>query len=234
MKNFIRIGLAGVASVVLAFASVPSLFAAELPAAVTPTKAIELFNGKDFSGWTFCLRGNTAPSNTFAVSNGMVHCTGQPYGYVRTETVYRDYRLTVEWRFVKVAPNADNTGVFVHVQGPDQVWPKCIENQGQYHHQGDYMLMGGVTCKHNGTPQTRSVPMTGPHNEKAAGEWNTYEIICSGDSIKTSVNGKLMNEITECSVSSGAIALQSEGGEFEVRKVMIEPLSAVTTNTPSK
>jgi hypothetical protein len=33
-----------------------------------------------------------------------------------------------------------------------------------------------------------------------------------------------MNEVTECSESSGAIAIQSEGGDFEVRKVFLEPL----------
>ena len=234
MRTLIRIGLVGVTSFVLAFASVPNLFAAEPPVPVTPSKPIELFNGKDFSGWTFFLRGNTEPSKTFTVTNGMVHCTGQPFGYMRTETAYRDYRLTVEWRFVKIAPNADNTGVFVHVQPPDEVWPKCIENQGQFHHQGDLVLMAGVTCKRNDTPQTRSVPMLEPQNEKPAGEWNSYEIVCSGDSLKTSVNGKLMNQVTDCSVSSGAIALQSEGGEFEVRKVTIEPLKPATTNTPSK
>lgn len=234
MKIFIRIGLVAVTSSLLAFVSVQNLFGAEPPAPVTPSEPIELFNGKDFSGWTFCLRGNTEPSNTFTVSNGLVHCTGQPYGYMRTETAYRDYRLTVEWRFVKVAPNADNTGVFVNVQPPDKVWPTCIENQGQYHHQGDYVLMGGLTCKRNGTPQTRFVRMLEPQNENPVGEWNLYEIVCSGDTLKTYMNGKLMNQAAECSVSSGAIALQSEGGEFEARKVTIEPLPPVTTNTLSK
>ena len=31
-----------------------------------------------------------------------------------------------------------------------------------------------------------------------------------------------------------AFALQGEGGEFEARKVTIEPLPPATTNTPSK
>jgi hypothetical protein len=234
MKTSLRLGLLGAASFLLAYASVQNPFAAEPPLPVTPAKATDLFNGKDFSGWTFFLRGNTEPAKTFTVTNGVIHCTGQPYGYMRTETPYRDYRLTVEWRFVKVAANADNTGVFVHVQPPDQVWPKCIENQGQFHHQGDYVLMAGATCKRNGVPQTRSVPLLGTQNEKPAGEWNTYEIICSGDTIKTFVNGQLMNQVSDCSVSSGAIALQSEGGEFEARKVTIEPLPAAATNTPSR
>jgi hypothetical protein len=232
MRTFKQLGLTGATSFLLAFA--PNLFAADPPAPVIPSKSIDLFNGRDFSGWTFCLRSDAEPSRTFTVTNGLVHCTGQPFGYMRTEASYRDYRLTVEWRFVKTAPNADNTGVFVHVQPPDQVWPKCIENQGQFHHQGDLILMGGVTCKRNDTLQTRSVRMLETQNEKPAGEWNSYEIVCSGDSLKTYVNGKLINQVTECSVSSGAIAIQSEGGEFEVRKVAIEPLKPAAGNSTSK
>lgn len=191
-----------------------------------PASRIDLFNGKDFSGWTFCLRSNAEPANTFTVTNGLMHCTGQPFGYARTKKSFRDYKLTVEWHFVKVAPRADNTGVFVHVQGPDKIWPKGIENQGMSQHQGDLILVDGATCKGHETAQTRSVRMQGPHNEKPVGEWNTYEIVCSGDSLKVYVNGKLMNEAEGCSVSSGAIAIQSEGGEWEARKVFLEPLKS--------
>jgi Domain of Unknown Function (DUF1080) len=225
MKNSTRTTII-VFSFLLTLAFAPKSFAAELAAPVAPTERIELFNGKDFSGWTFFMRSNAAPSDTFAITNGILHCTGQPYGYVRTDKDFRDYKLTVERRFVKVAPHADNTGVFVHVQGPDKIWPRCIENQGMSQHQGDLIFVDGATCKGHETAQTRSVPMQGPHNEKPVGEWNTYEIVCSGDSLKVYVNGKLMNEAEGCNVSSGAIAIQSEGGEWEARKVFLEPLKS--------
>lgn len=199
-------------------------FAAELPAPITPAARMELFNGKDFSGWTFCLRSNAPAAATFAVSNGLMHCTGQPFGYVRTDQSFRDYKLTVEWRFVKVAPRADNSGVFVHVQPPDQVWPHCIENQGQYHHQGDFIFMGGAMFAGTNGLKQGMIKMQGQPNEKAPGEWNTYEIVCRGDSIKNYVNGRLMNEVAGGNSSSGAIAMQSEGGEWELRKIFIEPL----------
>jgi 3-keto-disaccharide hydrolase len=226
MKNFSRTLLIGAAYFGLTLAFAPDISAEEAPPAMAPTKRIELFNSKDFSGWTFCLRSNAEPSATFAVSNGLMHCTGQPFGYVRTEKSYRDYKLSVEWRFVKIAPRADNSGVFVHVQTPDAVWPKAIENQGQFQHQGDMILLGGATCTGHDTPQTRGITSKQPRNEKPAGEWNTYEVICRGDSVQSFVNGKLMNEVTGCSVSSGAIAIQSEGGEWELRKAFLEPLKA--------
>jgi hypothetical protein len=215
--------LAIVAGLLLALIS-SRAFAQDLPPPIAPTGRIDLFNGKDFTGWTFCLRSNTPPAETFAVSNGLMHCTGQPYGYVRTDQSYHDYKLTVEWRFVRVAPKADNSGVFVHVRPPDKVWPHCIENQGQYHHQGDMIFMGGA--KFTGTNGLKSgmIKMQQPQNENAPGEWNTYEVICRGNSVKNYVNGKLMNDAEGCSADSGAIAMQSEGGEWELRKIYVEPL----------
>jgi hypothetical protein len=213
-----------VSGLLLALATVANVVAADLPAAVTPTEHIDLFNGKDFSGWTFCFSNNVEPSVTFTVTNGLMHCAGQPFSYVRTEKSFRDYKLTVEWRFVKVAPRADNTGVFVHVQTPDKVFPTCYENQGQFHHHGDIILMPGATCKDHPGKGIQSARMKQPQNENAAGEWNTYEVVCQGDTVKNYVNGKLMNEIEGCNLTSGAIALQSEGGEWEARKVWIEPL----------
>jgi hypothetical protein len=219
-----RTVLACASGILLTLTFVPSHFAAEAPAAAAPTERIELFNGKDFTGWTFCLRTNAEPAKTFMVTNGVIHCIGQPFGYMRTEKSYKDYHLTVEWRFVKVAQGADNSGVFVHIQPPDQVWPKCIENQGQYQHQGDFVMMSGATGKVRDAVARGGARTREPQNEKPAGEWNTYEVVCSAATIKNYVNGKLMNEATECGISSGAIGLQSEGGEFEVRKVTLEPV----------
>ena len=224
MKNstFIRINFAGF---IVAAALALNSLAADLPAPITPPARIDLFNGKDFSGWTFCLRSNAEPANTFTVTNGLMHCTGQPNGYARTDQSYRDYKLTVEWRFVKVAPRADNSGVFVHLHTPDAVWPEEIENQGQYHHQGDIILTGGVTDPAHKGPQLHFLNMHTSQNENPAGEWNTYEISCRGDTVTNYVNGKLMNGVAGLNVNSGAIAMQSEGGEWELRKIFIEPLN---------
>lgn len=196
--------------------------AATIP--VVPAGRVELFNGKDLSGWTFCLRSNAEPANTFRVIGGVIHCTGRPNGYMRTEQSYQEYRLTVEWRFVKVSPKADNSGIFLHITPPDKVWPTCFECQGQHNHQGDLRLNGGATCKDHQTADKIGIPAPVPSNENPMGEWNQLTAVCSGSSIKLFINGKFMNEISDCSVSAGAIGLQSEGGEIEVRKMFLEPL----------
>ena len=41
----------------------------------------------------------------------------------------------------------DNTGVLVHMQLPDKVWPMCVQNQGKSGRQGDLFVMAGAECK---------------------------------------------------------------------------------------
>ena len=200
--------------------------AEDVSAPITPAGRIDLFDGTDFTGWKFVTRSNTEPSLTWQVKDGVIHCSGQPYGYARTEKAYRNYKLTAEWRFVKIAPKADNSGIFLHINPPDKVWPACVEAQGQHNRQGDLRMNGGATCKGHDTPEIKNADMQAPSNEKPPGEWNIFVAECSGDSIKLWTNGKLMNQIAGCSLASGAVGIQCEGGEIEVRKIYLEPLSS--------
>jgi hypothetical protein len=195
--------------------------------AIVPARRIDLFNGKDFSGLAFCMKDNADPTNTWSIHDGVIHCTGKPNGYLRTDKSYRDYKLTVDWRFVKIGPGADNSGVLVHMQSPDTVWPPCIQSQGKHDKQGDLLFMSGAEGKeHRGMNANTPVPKRGESNEKPVGEWNRCELICSGNSLKNFINGKLMNEATECTVSSGWIGMQCEGAELEIRTMYLEPLKA--------
>jgi hypothetical protein len=192
---------------------------------ITQANHTGLFNGKDFSGWTFFMNNTADPMQTWSVTNGVIHCTGKPLGYLRTKQSYSNYVLTVEWRFVKIAPKADNTGIFVHMQLPDKIWPMGIQNQGRSGHQGDLFQMEGAESKeHKGMDKNTPVPMHDKSNEKPVGEWNTNVTVCAGNDVKAVINGKVLNEITECTLSSGFIGIQSEGGEIEIRKVYLEPL----------
>lgn len=195
------------------------------PTAIAPTNHLELFNGKDLVGWTTCMRTNGDATKTWTVAEGVIHCSGQPSGYLRTLEAYRDFKLSVEWRFVKVAPKADNTGILVHVQQPDKVWPMCVQVQGKSTRQGDLFVMSGAECKeHLGKDANTAVPMSGESNEKPVGEWNTSETICSSNTVTAFINGKRMNEITECTISSGYLGFQSEGATVEIRRATLEPL----------
>lgn len=186
---------------------------------------VALFNGKDFSGLVFCMKDNADPLQTWSVTNGVIHCTGKPIGYLRTTQSYSNYFLTVEWRFLKVTPKEDNTGILVHIQSPDQVWPQCIQVQGKHDRQGDLFLMEGAEAKeHKGMNKNSPVPMQGPSQEKPVGEWNKAETICNDNKVESFINGKFVNKVTECSINSGFIGIQSEGGDIEIRAIYFSPL----------
>jgi len=187
--------------------------------------SVALFNQKDFTGWTFCMKDNADPLKTWSVTNGVIHCTGKPTGYLRTSQVYSNYFLTVVWRFVKITPKADNTGILVHIQPGDKVWPRCVQVQGRHGHQGDLFLMEGAESKeHKGMDKNTPIPLRGDSVENAAGEWNKAETICIHNKVESFMNGKFVNEVTECTLDSGYIGIQSEGGDIEIRSVDFCPL----------
>jgi hypothetical protein len=195
------------------------------PPPITPSAHLELFNGKNFDGWTFCMTNNADPMKTWIVTNGVIHCTGSPIGYIRSLKTYRNFYVTVEWRYLKVAPRADNSGVLVHMQPPDAVWPMCIQNQGKSGHQGDlFLMMGAESKEHKGMDKNLPVPMHGPSNEHPVGNWDTNVTACATNDVQAFINGKFMNETTQCTISSGFVGIQSEGGDIEIRRISLDPL----------
>jgi hypothetical protein len=195
--------------------------------AEVPTAKTALFNGKDTAGWVSHLKTNALADATWSVKDGLLVCTGTPNGFLRTEKSYEQYKFTVEWRFTKPG----NSGVIVHMTPPDAIWPKSIECQGMHKNQGDFWLWSGATAD-NTTPQTgksgkvfaHKIARAGADAEKPAGEWNTFTVICDKDTVTILVNGKEVNKLTGANLTSGFIGLQSEGGAFEVKEAVIEPL----------
>jgi Domain of Unknown Function (DUF1080) len=197
----------------------PNSASPESPAAET-----DLFNGKDLNGWVAIPR-HIPIENVWTVANGVLHCVGKPAGYLRTEKAYKDYTLKVEWRFIK----AGNTGVLVHINGPEKVWPNCVECQGMHKSQGDFWFQGGATCNDPAAPlktaKKNYLTRLGPDSEKPVGEWNTFEVTAVGDQVVVRVNGTEVNRVKQCSTMSGNVGIQSEGAELEIRKVSISPAS---------
>ena len=197
-----------------------------------PEKAgeIKLFNGKDFTGWTFYLRDpNAKMEDVWSIDpkEGIIICKGKPNGYIRTVADYTNYILKLEWRFNPGTKQAGNSGVLLRIVGPDKVWPKSVEAQLQSGAAGDFWLIDGARLD---TPEERVDKKTPRHrlrtktNEKPIGEWNEYEITCDGDKITLKVNGEVLNEGTNAEVVPGKIGLQSEGAEIHFRNIRLVPL----------
>ncbi len=190
--------------------------------------SVSLFNGKDLTGWIPVLDKQGAdPAATWSVENGILKCTGQPAGYIKTDKEYGDYVLTVDWRWPAGTPGGNN-GVLVHTSTPNAlgIWPKSIEVQLFKDNAGDFWVIGtelDVPDEATRKEGRRHKNLT-DGSEKPLGEWNTIEITCKGDTIKVKVNGELVNEATNCSETKGAISLQSEGAPIEYRNVVLKPL----------
>ena len=184
------------------------------------TESVKLFNGKDLSNWTFCLRDNSIdPATVFSVKDGIINIKGEPFGYMRTKDKYSDYTLHVEWRW-PVEPS--NSGVFIHGQEPDAIWPKCFECQLKHGSAGDFVCMSGANIKER--DKSAVVKKVTESSEKPAGEWNTLEITCKGNTIEVVINGTLQNRGTEANISNGFICLQSEGKDVQFRNVYLTKL----------
>ena len=207
-------------------------------------KTIRLFNGKDLKGWHADvpeMDTNSSAKSPFIIRNGLLVSMGIPRGHLITDKVYKNYKLTVEYRFAGVPGNC---GVLVYASTPralSKMFPKSIEVQMMTEQAGDFWCIEenikvpdmvkrrgpveewGV----NGKKKRRILNLT-DGSEKAPGEWNTMEIECVKNSIKVWVNGDFVNCGFDCTASQGQIALQAEGSEVEFRKVELTPISKLT------
>jgi hypothetical protein len=207
------------------------LFAGILMHSCNPDKKTMLFNGKDLDNWViFVADQSVEPGEVFWVEDGTIHTSGKPNGYLRTRDSYSNYKLHVEWRWTE---EPTNSGVLLHVQGEDMVWPLAIECQLMHGNAGDLVLIGkgaGVTVRDSAylvTSEERRfmiIPKFEESSENQPGEWNIYDITSQDGNLTVTVNGVLQNEGTEMTLTDGKILLQSEGSPMEFRNIYIESL----------
>ena len=210
------------------------LVAAVLLSAVSVAAAEDrfrpLFNGKDLGGW---VPVNTAPS-TWSVSDGMLICSGKPIGELRTERMYQNFIMEVEWRHMKPRGNA---GIFVwadditargqpfHRGVEVQVLENAYGNSGGHTVHGDIFPIHGATMTPvNGRGGSRAFPTE--FRSKPSPEWNHYRIVCDDGNISLAVNGKVVTRGKEASPRKGYICIESEGGIVHYRNLRIKELPA--------
>ncbi|MBR7004642.1 MAG: DUF1080 domain-containing protein [Bacteroidales bacterium] len=182
-------------------------------------KKVYLFNGKNMDGWKVVLKEEAdafSGASTFSVENEMIHITGQPFGYARTEKKYSNYSLHLEWRWA--GPKGVDGGVFNYLQDGDKVWPQGVQLQMTPKDMG--MLMGGIPIEGVEGPFYRKERIVAESPEKPVGEWNEMEFLCKDGQIKCWLNGVLINEAV-CDVTDGYIAVQSEGGSMDFRNIYL-------------
>lgn len=124
------------------------------------SKIIELFNGKDLTGWTAFLGkaeanadGRMTVSDNYRVKDGILHIAGMPLGYLRTEKKYTNFELWVDWRWPRpnvshedamkgIPPN--NSGILLRVGSPDRLWPMAYEAELSEYRAASYRDLSDV------------------------------------------------------------------------------------------
>ncbi len=222
--------------------SIASIFCPLLPSnihaqTIAPFEA--LFNGKDLTGW---VPVNVAPG-TFTVRDGMIVSTGKPTGVMRTDRIFENCIIELEWRHMKPGGNA---GLFLWGDGVPSVgsaFPRGIEVQildNAYHANGknewftthgDIFPVLGAKMTPFGriaTTGVRSFPQE--ERSKDSPEWNHYRVVANHGEIRLSVNGKEVTVGKDCWPRKGYIFLESEGSECHFRNLRIQelPSSAAT------
>src|SRR5262245_3098586 len=120
--------------------------------AISPREVVCLFNGKDLSGLSTWLKDTKRddPRRVFRIKDGLLHITGDGFGYVATEKEYRDYRLIVEYRWgerTDGGKSVRNSGILLHATGPDGgaggTWLPSVECQLAQGCVGDLIVIRG-------------------------------------------------------------------------------------------
>lgn len=119
---------------------------------IRPAAAMQLFNGKDLTGLHTWLKESQLadPKQVLAVRNGVLHLSGEGNGYIATNDDYKDYHLTVEYKWGDRTDGGKyvrNSGVLLHATGPDGgaggVWMSAIECQLAQGCVGDLIVIRG-------------------------------------------------------------------------------------------
>ena len=218
-----------------------------LAAGGPPPGFVELFNGKDLTGWrggdTFDHRKwlalpeseRTAKHTEWTAdmqkhwrveNRELVNDGGGKYA--TTEKDYGDFELLVEY---KTVPKADS-GIYLRGVPQVQIWDHTNEKEFK---NGADKGSGGLW--NNSASAAGKYPLV--LADKPFGEWNAFRIVMVGSRVSVWLNGKrvvdhailenLYDQKTPVP-AKGPIELQTHGGEIRWRNIFIHEIAAEEAN----
>jgi hypothetical protein len=187
-------------------------------------------------------------SETWTWTNGIIQCTGQPVGVIRTKKLHTNFELVAQWRHLR---SGGNSGIFVWAtpesitaleQGKGRL-PTGIEVQildhgyaEQYEKQSkrkpDWFTTNGDVFS-TGTTTIEPFPPVSPNGKrsfptknlsKGIGEWNHYYVRCINGEVRLWVNGEEVSGGTNIRPAAGYLCLESEGSPIEFKDLRIREL----------
>jgi hypothetical protein len=221
------------------------------PAPGSPRAAsapVDLFNGRDLSGW---VNVNGSPSTwsvrTDESGEPFIQCSGVPTGVLRTERTYENFVLEMEWMHEHELGNA---GLFVwsdplcargvpftrSVEVQVMLTPDYVDDQGRtlYTGQGDiFSIHGARMTPDRPHPAGWERCLPSERRTKGAGQWNHYRVTCRDGTIALEVNGAKVSGGAGITPRAGHICLESEGTPIRFRRIRIEELPPAEPAIPA-
>ena len=184
---------------------------------------------------------------TFTFRDGLIHCTGQPIGVIRSRRQYTNFELVAQWRHLE---SGGNSGIFLWappeaLAGLDRntLPPGGIEVQILDHgyaeqyvartgKQPDWFTTHGDVFPVGTSRMTPFAPVS-PNGSRSfpsrnlsrgVGEWNSYYVRCLEGTVRLWVNGEEVSGGSDCQPATGHLCLESEGAPIEFRRLRIREL----------
>jgi len=185
--------------------------------------------------------------DTWTWQDGLVKCTGQPVGVIRSKKAFTNFELVAQWRHLK---SGGNSGIFVwtsdaaleglqpgklpgggiEVQVLDHGYTEQFEKDSGK--KADWFTTNGDVFP-VGTAKMKPFPPTSPSGERSfprknlsrgVGEWNHYYIRAINGEIRLWVNGEEVSGGADCDPRTGYLCLESEGAPVEFKALRVREL----------
>jgi hypothetical protein len=185
---------------------------------------IELFSGKDLTGWR--MRSRPDREDKWVVHEGILENTGRGIDII-TEREFGDFELHLEY----LVPKDSNSGIFLRGQYEIQI----MDSLGKKY---------SYPCE-NGALYGQKSPDV--EASKAAGEWQTIEITLNGMILDATLNGRKIHEnvtvsgptggqLADLTPLKGPLMLQGDHGPVMFRNIRIREFEVnsiqVTNRSP--
>lgn len=171
---------------------------------------MQLFNGKDLTGWV-------GATDSYGVKDGILFCRKGTGRNIYTEKEYDNFVLRFEFKLqpgtnnglgIRTPLEGDAAYVGMELQILDDTAPKYSNlKEWQYH--------GSIY----GIKEAKSKKGPEPRGErsylKPVGEWNYEEVIANGDQITIILNGEtIINENIKDAIKDGTLSGKEHPGLF--------------------
>jgi len=220
-------------ALLLVFTQTSFVPAADEPSSASKDGWIEMFNGTDLTGWVaegtkeFAAKDakkEDPKTPVWTVKDGMIHCAGNGFGFLRYDREVTDFVYHVEFNMSKGC----NSGIGIrHAKftGKSETRPSFSGYEIQVLDDA-----GKMPTNHSTASLYRYVAAT-KSAVKPAGEWNTIEIECRGPKIKITLNDEVVQDVDQSTIKEikdkplkGYVSVQNHGKAIEFKNLKLKAL----------